>query len=85
MLISCIGDTPIKKLANAGMQPGDGIGAWRLLCEEYESGSSVNQRQLFRQLIDLKMDSKHAKLYDYLYEFRRMTTTLSGMGVEIPK
>ena len=85
VLISCIGDTPIKKLANAGMQPGDGIGAWRLLCEEYESGSSVNQRQLFRQLIDLKMDSKHAKLYDYLYEFRRMTTTLSGMGVDIPE
>ena len=85
VLISCIGDTPIKKLANAGMQPGDGIGAWRLLCEEYESGSNVNQRQLFRQLINLKMDSKHAKLYDYLYEFRRMTTTLSGMGVEIPE
>ena len=41
ILISSIGEEPLKHLVNAGMVQGDGIGAWKLLCTEYESATSV--------------------------------------------
>lgn len=85
ILISSIGEEPLKRLVNAGMKQGDGIGAWKLLCTEYESGTSVNQRRLFNELINLKMEGKMAKLHDYLYAFRRITTTLKGMSIELPE
>ena len=85
ILISSIGEEPLKRLVNAGMKQFDGIGAWNLLCREYENGTSVNQRRLFNELINLKMESELAKLHDYLYAFRRITTTLSGMDIELPE
>lgn len=85
ILISSIGEEPLKRLVNAGMTQGDGIGAWKLLCKEYESGTSVNQRRLFNELINLKMEAKLAKLHDYLYAFRRITTALKGMNIELPE
>ena len=85
ILVCHLGEVPIKQLVNAGMVEGDGIGAWKLLCTEYESTSSVNQRQLFRKLIDLKMEGKQAKLHEYLYEFRRISTSLHGTARRTPR
>ena len=85
MLILSIGEEPLKHLVNAGMVQGDGIGAWKLLCKEYESATSVNQRRLFNELINLKMEGKLAKLADYLYAFKRITSTLKGMSIELPE
>ena len=85
MLILSIGEEPLKHLVNAGMVQGDGIGAWKLLCKEYESATSVNQRRLFNELINLKMEGKLAKLADYLYAFKRITSTLKGMSITLPE
>lgn len=85
ILILSIGEEPLKHLVNAGMVQGDGIGAWKLLCKEYESATSVNQRRLFNELINMKMDGKLAKLADYLYAFKRITSTLKGMRIELPE
>lgn len=85
ILILSIGEEPLKHLVNAGMVQGDGIGAWKLLCKEYESATSVNQRRLFNELINMKMEGKLAKLADYLYAFKRITSTLKGMTIELPE
>ena len=85
ILILSIGEEPLKYLVNAGMEQGDGIGAWKLLCKEYESATSVNQRRLFNELINMKMEGKLAKLADYLYAFKRITSTLKGMSIELPE
>ena len=85
ILILSIGEEPLKHLVNAGMVQGDGIGAWKLLCKEYESATSVNQRRLFNELINMKMEGKLAKLADYLYAFKRITSTLKGMSIELPE
>ena len=85
ILISSIGEEPLKHLVNAGMVQGDGIGAWKLLCKEYESATSVNQRRLFNELINMKMEGKLVKLPDYLYAFKRITSTLDGMRIQPPE
>lgn len=85
ILISSIGEEPLKHLVNAGMVQGDGIGAWKLLCKEYESATSVNQRRLFNELINMKMEGKLVKLPDYLYAFKRITSTLEGMRIQLPE
>ena len=85
ILIRSIGEEPLKRLVNAGMIQGDGIGAWKLLCTEYESVTSVNQRRLFNELINLKMEGKLAKLHDYLYAFKRITSSLNGMKIKLPE
>lgn len=82
LLIGSLGEDPIKRIMNAGMVQGNGIGAWNLLCQEYQSNSSVNKRSLFSKLISIKMEGELSKLHDYTYEFRRIKSTLEGMGVK---
>ena len=75
LLMTSLGMEPIKRLMNAGMVPGNGIGAWNLLCQEYRSNSSVKKRSLFTKLVSIKMDGALSKLADYTYEFRRIKST----------
>ena len=46
ILISSIGEEPLKHLVTAGLVQGDGIGAWKLLCKEYESATNTFLRKM---------------------------------------
>ena len=70
---------PIKKMVNAGMTVGDGIGAWRILKEVYQGTSSLNMRSLFTSLVNIQMQGHLSQLHDYTYEFNRLTGALHGM------
>ena len=84
-LIGCLGTDPIRRIQNQKISPGDGIGAWRVLKDEYQNGSAINAQAMVQKLTQVKMEGKLGTLSAYTYEFNRLITNLREQQVEMPE
>ena len=84
-LIGCLGIDPIRRIQNQKISPGDGIGAWRALKDEYQNGSAINAQAMVQKLTQTKMEGKLTTLSAYTYEFNRLITNLREQQVEMPE
>ena len=84
-LIGCLGTDPIRRIQNQKISPGDGIGAWRALKDEYQNGSAINTQAMVQKLTQTKMEGKLCTLSAYTYEFNRLITNLREQQVEMPE